>query len=239
MKILGIIPARGGSKRIIGKNMKLLNGKPLTQYILEEATKSDLLNDIVVSSDSEGVLELAKSFERIITVRRPDELCTDESPAIDYVKHVIAWMKKHHKKTYDIIVIMQPTSPLTLQEDIDGTIQLLLDSEKADSAVSIVKLNQVIHPFKLKKLQKGYLKPFVKAEKFIRSASELPDVYTRNGSIYVFRLGNVEKGIIAGDDCLAYIMPEERSVDINEQIDFEFAEFLLYKQAQKMESMKS
>jgi len=239
MKILGIIPARAGSKRIIGKNMKLLNGKPLSQYILEEAVKSDLLDDIVVSSDSQGVLDLAEGFERIIPVRRPDELCTDESPAIDYVKHTIAWMKKHHKKIYDIIVIMQTTSPLTLKEDIDGTIQLLLDSEKADSAVSIVKLNQVIHPYKLKKLHNGYLKPFVKAEKFIRAASELPDVYTRNGSIYVFSPENVKKGIIAGDDCLAYIMPEERSIDINEHIDFEFAEFLMYKKAQKMQSVKS
>lgn len=233
MKILGIIPARAGSKRIIGKNMKLLNGKPLTQYTIEAALNTTLLDDVVVSSDGVDVLKLAEGFEGIIPIRRPDELCTDISPAIDYIHHVLDWMQKHKDKTFDIIVIMQPTSPLTLPEDIDDTIQLLLNSKDADSAVSIVKLNQITHPYKLKKLQNGYLKPFMKAEKFIRSANELPDVYTRNGSVYVSRLENINKGIIAGDQCLAHIMPEERSIDINEQIDFEFAEFLLHKQMQK------
>ncbi len=239
MKVIGIIPARAGSKRIIGKNIKKLAGKPLVQYMLETSQKVSLLDEIVVSSDSEAVLELTTDFEGIIPIRRPEELSADTSPAIDYVHHVLNWMKKNKGKHFDIIVIMQPTSPLTLAEDITKTIQLLLDDKKADSAVSIVKINQVIHPYKLKKLRNGYLKPFIKEEKFIRSANELPDVYTRNGSVYVSRLKNIERGIIAGNNCLAHIMPEERSIDINDPIDFEFAEFLLHKQKQKTQSIKS
>lgn len=227
MKILGIIPARAGSKRIRGKNMKLLCGKPLTQYVIESALNSSLLDEIVVSSDDLGVLELATQFEGVIPLRRPDELAADTSPAIDYVIHTLDWMKKNKGKTFDIVAVIQPTSPLTTNEDIDSTIQLLLNEDHADSSVSVVRLNQITHPFKLKTIQDKWLKPFLKKEKIILQASELPDVYTRNGSVYVARMGNIEKGIIAGEKCLAHIMPEERSVDINEPIDLDFAEFLL------------
>lgn len=227
MKILGIIPARAGSKRIRGKNMKLLCGKPLTQYVIESALNSNLLDEIVVSSDDLGVLELATQFEGVISLRRPDEFAADTSPAIDYVVHTLDWMKKNKGETFDIVAVIQPTSPLTTNEDIDSTIQLLLNEDDADSSVSVVRLNQITHPFKLKTIQDKWLKPFLKKEKIILQASELPDVYTRNGSVYVARMSNIEKGIIAGEKCLAHIMPEERSVDINEPIDLDFAEFLL------------
>jgi len=227
MKVLGIIPARAGSKRVIGKNMRLLGGKPLTQYVIESATTSKLLDSIVLSSDDSGVLELTTQFTHIIPLRRPDELAMDTSPAIDYVIHALEWMKKNKEQTFDIVVIVQPTSPLTTSEDIDATIQLLLDDDRADSAVSVMRLNQVTHPYKLKTIQGQWLKPFLKEEKIILQADELPDIYTRNGSVYVARMSNIEKGVIAGEKCLAHIMPEERSIDINEPIDLEFAEFLL------------
>jgi len=227
MKILGIIPARGGSKRISGKNMKSLCGKPLTQYVIESTLHSSLLDNIVISSDDLDVLELAEQFNGIIPIRRPDELATDSSPAVDYVIHALDWMKKNKGQTFDIVAIIQPTSPLTLVQDIDATIQLLLNDDSADSAVSVVRLNQITHPFKLKIIKEQWLKPFLKEEKIILQADELPDVYTRNGSVYVARINNIEKGIIAGEKCLAHTMPEERSIDINEPIDLEFAEFLL------------
>ena len=227
MKVLGIIPARAGSKRIVGKNMKLLCGKPLTQYVIESAMTSKLMDSIIVSSDDSDVLELAAQFTHVIPLRRPDELATDTSPAIDYVIHALEWMKKNKGQTFDIVAVVQPTSPLTSPEDIDSTIQLLLTNSQADSSVSVMRLNQVTHPYKLKTIQNQWLKPFLKEEKIILQAGELPDVYTRNGSVYVARMSNIEKGIIAGEKCLAHIMPEERSIDINEPIDLEFAEFLL------------
>lgn len=227
MKVLGIIPARAGSKRIVGKNMKLLCGKPLTQYVIESAMTSRLLDNILVSSDDSDVLELAAQFAHVIPLRRPDELATDTSPAIDYVIHTLEWMKKNKGQIFDIVAIIQPTSPLTTSEDIDQTIELLLNNPDADSSVSVMRLNQVTHPYKLKIIQDQWLKPFLKEEKIIFQAGELPDVYTRNGSVYVARMSNIEKGIIAGEKCLAHIMPEERSIDINEPIDLEFAEFLL------------
>ncbi len=227
MKVLGIIPARAGSKRIIGKNMKLLCEKPLTQYVMESATASKMLDSIIVSSDDSDVLELATQFADVVPLRRPDELATDTSPAIDYVIHALEWMEKNKGQTFDIVAIIQPTSPLTTSEDIDATIQLLINDTRADSSVSVMRLNQITHPFKLKTIQDQWLKPFLKEEKIILQAGELPDVYTRNGSVYVARMSNIEKGIIAGEKCLAHVMPEERSIDINEPIDLEFAEFLL------------
>ncbi len=227
MKVLGIIPARAGSKRIVGKNMKLLCGKPLTQYVIESTMTSKLLDRIIVSSDDSDVLELAAQFAHVIPLRRPDELATDTSPAIDYVIHALEWVKKNKGETFDIVAIIQPTSPLTTSQDIDATIELLINDTRADSSVSVMRLNQVTHPFKLKTIKDQWLKPFLKEEKIILQAGELPDVYTRNGSVYVARMDNIEKGIIAGEQCLAHIMPEERSIDINELIDLEFAEFLL------------
>jgi len=128
---------------------------------------------------------------RTIPLRRPDELATDTSPAIDYVVHALEWMRNNKGQTFDIVSVIQPTSPLTSSEDIDATIQLLLDNDRADSAVSVMRLNQVTHPFKLKIVENNWLKSFLKEEKIILQAGELPDVYTRNGSVYVARMSSI------------------------------------------------
>ena len=232
MKILGIIPARGGSKRIPGKNSKQFCGRPLISYVLEAAQKSNLLDTIVVNSDDQRVLEIADSYENVVSIKRPTEISGDKAKAIEYVLQTLEYLKVKEKKSFDIVVILQPTSPLTLSEDIDGTINLLLQSN-VDSAVSVMKLDHAIHPVKMKLMSGDLLTPFVEEENGRMAEHELPQIFVRNCSVYASKIGVIKDGEIIGKLCNGYLMPMDRSVDINEQIDFDFAEFLYKKKTNK------
>ena len=124
------------------------------------------------------------------------------------------------------VVIVQPSSPLTLAEDIDATVDLLAASG-ADTAVSVVKLDHAVHPLKMKVLEGDRLLPYLEEERGRMAAHELPMIYVRNCSVYATRRRVIDGGGVIGDDCRAYVMPRERSLDINEELDLEFAEFLL------------
>ena len=132
------------------------------------------------------------------------------------------------EKEYDYTAIIQPTSPFTTGADIDHTIRLLYDSD-ADSSVSVMKLDHAIHPVKLKTMEGPELKPFLEEENGRMAAHELPELYVRNCSVYVSSMAVIRAGKIIGDKCLGYEMPRERSIDINDPIDFDFAEFILKK----------
>lgn len=227
MKVLGIIPARGGSKRVPGKNKKFFCGKPLVTYTIETAIKTKLIDRVVVNTDDDDILNIASNYKEILAIKRPSSISQDRSPAIDYVFQT---MKKMNSlgDFYDIVVILQPTSPLTIPQDIDNTIKLLIES-KAQSAVSVMKLDHAIHPVKMKIMNGNKLSPFLEEENGRMAEHELPIIYVRNCSVYASTIDTIEKGIIIGNDCRGYIMPFERSIDINNQIDFDFAEFLYNK----------
>lgn len=229
-KVLGIVPARKGSKRVPDKNFRNFGGKPLFTHVVDSALKSTLLTDIVISTDHPKIIEYATlNYPGVRALSRPPELSEDGSPALDYVDHVLAFMKRELNKTYDIVVILQPSSPFTLPEDIDNTISLLVSSG-ADSAVSVVRLDHMVHPFKMKQMVGDKLVPFIEEEKNRMAAHELPEIFVRNCSVYASKTDVIiNKRSIIGDDCRGYTMPYERSVDINEMIDFEFAEFLYNK----------
>lgn len=224
MNILGIIPARAGSKRLPGKNKRLLAGKELVRYAIEAALNSQLITDWVLTTDDEDILRIGQEYDGLRLIRRPDELCTDEAMAITYVHHVL----ENSPKEYSHTVITQVTSPFTLAEDIDGTLSLLLESE-VDSAVSVEKLDFATHPAKMKILVGDRLLPYLEEENGRMAAGQLPTIYVRNGSVYCSSMRSIEAGNIVGDDCAGYLMPRERSLDINDPIDFYFAEFMLEK----------
>ncbi|MCC6182078.1 MAG: acylneuraminate cytidylyltransferase family protein [Bacteroidia bacterium] len=221
--ILGIIPARGGSKRIPYKNKKLLAGKELIRYAVEATLQSKLVTTVVVSSDDTDILNIARSYAHVIAIQRPDSISDDNAPSISYVHHALELLKNQ----YDYVVIIQPSSPFTLAEDIDNTIQLLIDDNQADSSVSVMKLDHTIHPVKLKTLFNNQLIPFWEEEKGRMATHELPELYVLNCSVYVSKFDLIKRDKIIGEHCLGYIMPRERSIDINDPIDFDFAEFLM------------
>jgi CMP-N-acetylneuraminic acid synthetase len=227
MKTLAIIPARGGSKRVPRKNIRLLGGKPLVARTIEAAFGAKTLDRIVVSSDSSEVLNIARSYDMGVALPRPAEFATDTSPAILYVKHALEALEgTEGGDPFEAIVILQPSSPFTLPEDIDGTVRLLKRTG-ADSAVSITQLDHAIHPFKLKILKGDRLIPYLEEEEGRMAAHELPPLYVRNCSVYATRRTIVDSGQTIGSDCRGYLMPPERSVDINTELDFLFAEFLV------------
>lgn len=225
MNILGIIPARGGSKRVPRKNVRLLNGKPLVSWVIEAALAVKEINRLVVSSDDDEVLEIAKSYDESLPLRRPEEISNDTSPAIDYVKHALGVLETDERMRFDAVVILQPSSPLTLPEDISATIELLKTSN-ADTAVSVVELEHAIHPLKLKVMEGDKLLPYLEEERGRMAQHELQKLFVRNCAVYATLREVIESGEIIGADCRGFVMPRERSIDINDEMDFLFTEFL-------------
>lgn len=225
MNILGIIPARGGSKRVPRKNLRLLNGKPLVAWVIEAARFVEEIDSLVVSSDDDEILTIAEEYDAHLPLLRPDEFATDSSPAIEYVKHALELIEAKEGTHFNAVVILQPSSPLTLPQDISATIELL-KSSGAETAVSVVQLEHAIHPVKLKVMEDDKLLPYLEEERGRMSENELPKLFVRNCAVYATRRDVIDRGDIIGTDCRGFVMPRERSVDINDEMDFMFAEFL-------------
>jgi CMP-N,N'-diacetyllegionaminic acid synthase len=225
VRTLAIIPARAGSRRLTGKNMRLLGGRPLVGRAIDAARGSSRLSRIVVSSDDPAVLAFAASVEPGLALPRPPELATDDAPAIAYVRHALATLEAAGQPRFDAVAIVQPSSPFTLAADIDATLDLL-ERSGAESAVTVMRVSHDTHPAKLKTLDGDRLMPYLEEESGRMSADALPDVYVRNCSVYATRRAAIDRGEIVTADCRGVVMPRERSVDINDAFDFAFAEFL-------------
>ena len=229
-RILGIIPARGGSKSVPRKNIKLLDGKPLLAYVLGAALKSKYFSRVVVSSEDDEILAIARKFGGdTVSLLRPKELALDTTPDVPMLKHAIEQVEKEEGKPFDYVVQLHATTPFTTTADIDGALKKLLETPDADSIVSVFKINHY-HPIKLKKIVHGYVEPYVEGfgEKTTSRRQDLDNVYRRNGGIYASKRSVVmELGRVFGDKCLAYEMPYERSFEVDTKVDFLIADYLM------------
>jgi CMP-N,N'-diacetyllegionaminic acid synthase len=223
MRVLGIVPARGGSRRMPGKNLAEVGGRTLVRRALDAAVASGRLDPVVLSSDDTAILAEAAGMSAVRALPRPAELATDTALAIDVVRHVLAGLEGEGDR-FDAVAIVQPTSPLTAPEDVAAAVDLL-ERTGAESAATVVRLDHAVHPFKLKRLEGDRLVPFLEDDA-MRPEHELPELWVRNGAVYVTRRDVVERGLLITADCRAQVMPRERSVDVNEAIDLAFAEFL-------------
>lgn len=205
--------------------MRLLGGRPLTQWVLDTAGQCPSLSRVVVSSDDDRVLELAERHGGCTSLRRPPELSGDAAPALGYVRHALQALEAGGDDPFEAVVILQPSSPFTLPVDVEGTIALLRASG-ADSAVTVVRVPHDVHPAKFKVLDGDRLRPYLEMEAGRTTAAELPPVYVRNGSVYATRRRVVDAGTLLGEDCRGRPMPRHRSVDINDEFDLALAEFL-------------
>lgn len=227
MKVLGIILARGGSKGIPGKNIHLLGGKPLVAWTIEAARKSALLTRLILSSDSEEIIDVAKGYGVDVPFVRPRSLAGDDTPALPVVQHAVEHISTQDGCAPDIVVLLQPTSPLRRTVHIDESLQRLIDSE-ADSIVSVVKVHHNYSPISEMVLREGYLLPYVNWEEKNNLRQFKPAFYARNGAIYAFRHRClVEGNSIYGEKILPYEMAREESIDVDDLFDLEFCEFLL------------
>jgi len=223
-KILGVITARGGSKGIPKKNIKLLGGKPLIAYTIAIAKKSKLLSDLIVSTDSEEIADVCRQCGVEVPFLRPAELATDEAGHLAVVQHVLKFMEEAKKTKYDYAVILQPTSPFRTIDDIDGTIKKALENQ-ADSAVGLVE--SAISPAKFKKLEGDKVLPYCMEEPEGIRRQDLPKAYKRSGAVYVCKRDViVDQGRLFGSFVVGYVVPAERSIDIDTEYDWALAEYM-------------
>lgn len=221
-KILAIIPARGGSKRIPGKNIKLLSGKPLIAYSIEAAKKSKLIDKIIVSTDDAQIAEASKKYGAEI-IERPVNLAQDETPTLPVMIHVLDVLKESKQYKPDFIILLQPTCPLRNAEDINNVINLMM--EGADSVQTFCRAAQ--HPAYMATIKNGIATPIDKKGYATRS-QDLPEIYAKNGAVYGVTYDLLmNKKILYGKNNKAVIMPIERSVEIDELSEFKLAEFYL------------
>lgn len=219
-KVLGIIPARGGSKGVKNKNIRILGGKPLIAWTIEATKSSKYLDRCILSSESENIINIAKSYHCEVPFQRDARLARDETPSIDVVIDAM-----ERCPGYDWVVVLQPTSPLRIGQDIDRALEKCTDL-KAPACVSVCEAEQT--PYWMYTIKDGEkLEPILPQTKGTRR-QDLPKVYILNGAIYLAEqnwLRQVKDFKRA--ETVAYQMPTKRSLDIDTELDFELAEALI------------
>ena len=228
IRVLGVIPARGSSKGIPRKNLKLLAGKPLIAYILEAALQAKILDRVIVSTEDEEVAAVAGSYGAEVPFLRPEDLARDEISLIPVVKHAMDYLDKQGWRA-DIVVSMQPTSPLIEPGDIENAVNKLIKTG-CDSVVSIHQIEQP-HPYWAMKLHEDRLLPLYPEGFRFLQRQDLPSLYALTGAIYARRRELLERwsgqDFALGEDVRAIIMDREKSVDINNPLDFPVVEAIL------------
>ncbi|NQU83680.1 MAG: acylneuraminate cytidylyltransferase family protein [Parcubacteria group bacterium] len=241
MKILAIILARGGSKGLPGKNIKLLLGKPLLAYTIKEAKKSKYINRIILSTDDEAIAEVGRQCGAEVPFIRPAELATDTSTETLAIRHALDFLKQENYVP-DIIVRLVPTAPLRKAEHIDKGIKILADNPEADSVRSVTESPK--HPLKCWRLDGNKMMPFVPKEvyglnePYSMPRQELPKAHANNGSVDVMWTKTIlEKNSMTGDKICGFEMPQENSVNIDNEMDFLMAEIILKKEMENKKDL--
>jgi len=218
---LGIIPARGGSKRLQNKNILPLLGKPLISWTIEAGLGSKFLDEIIVTTDSDKILNIAKEY-KVLTIKRPKELATDTASSIEVVEHVLS----NIDKKFDFIVLLQPTSPLRTAKHIDEAIELLFE-KNADAVISVCEVDH--SPLWCNTLPENLdMSNFLSEEVKGKRSQDLPKFYRLNGVIYICKTDKFleQKTFFLSKNVYAYIMDRKSSIDIDDEIDFRIAEVL-------------
>lgn len=215
-----LISARGGSKGIPRKNIKLIAGKPLIAWSIEAALRSRLLDAVVVSTEDEEIAEVARQWGAWVPFLRPSELAQDDTPGVDPVLHALEQLLD-----FDSVLLLQPTSPMRATEDIDACIGLAHDMQ-ASSVVSVSEPE--MHPHWMYRLSADHrLQPIIDKPAILRR-QELPPVYAINGALYYARADWLRRHhTFITTETLAFIMPAERSLDLDTMLDWKIAELLL------------
>lgn len=228
LRVLALIPARGGSKRITRKNIRNLDGQPLIAHTINDALASDVVDDTVVSTDDEEIASISKEWGANVPFLRPKELATDTSPTAPLVHHALNWLERNKDKIYDIIVLLQVTSPFRKPKDIDNAINILVNSN-GDSLISITKYT-VPPQWAISEGKNGFLQPhYEDSPLWSSTASRSQDFELKhpNGAIFAtFNDVYEEYGTFYTDKTVGYEMPRERSLDIDDPVDLKIAQAL-------------
>ncbi len=223
--ILCVIPARGGSKGLPGKNIKEISGKPLIAYSIEQAKRSKYIDRVIVSTENRKIADISRQYGAEVPFMRPRELATDDCSIIDVLLHTMEWMEKREGFKFNILVLLHATAPLRTSEDIDNSIKLLVD-KKAANVFSVAEAHRNPY-FNMVEIRKDGTAGLVKKGSFVTRQSA-PRVFDMNASIYVWWKDVLKKGkSVFLKKSRVYVMPGERSVDIDDYLDFRIAEMLM------------
>ncbi|HEX8514853.1 MAG TPA: acylneuraminate cytidylyltransferase family protein [Bacteroidia bacterium] len=229
MKVLYFIPARGGSKGLPGKNIKPLCSKPLIAHTIEAALSAKVKGDVIVSTDSKEIAEISVKHGAEVPFLRPPELALDDTPTMDVLFNHLHYFENKEGIIYDVIVLLQPTSPLRTSEDINSAFELF-SARAAGAVVSVCECDH--HPLWSNELpEDGSMKHFLRPEVKGKNRQQLPKYFMLNGAIYIGKTDYLlkNKGFMS-DETIASIMSREHSVDIDSEADFFLAEYFKSKQ---------
>jgi CMP-N,N'-diacetyllegionaminic acid synthase len=219
--VLAIIPARGGSKGVPRKNIREVGGRPLIAWSIEEAKKSKYIDRLVLSSEDAEIIRVAKEWGCDVPFVRPAELARDDTPGIDPVLHAMDMLDR-----YDLVVLLQPTSPLRSVADIDGCIEQCVTND-APACVSLTEAEQ--SPFWMFRIGgEGRMQRLLENKEAYARRQDLPPVFVLNGAVYVAQCDwlRLSKTFMT-DEALGYVMPGERSLDIDTEFDVQMLEMRL------------
>ena len=225
-RVLGLIPARGGSKRLPRKNLSPLRGRPLIAYTIEAGLASPFLDELLVSTDDAEIAEVARSYGAKAPFLRPAALALDHSGTFEVIQHALEYCRGRQQH-FDYLVYLQPTSPLREAEDINEALRLLRQKE-ADAVISVAQPDHT--PLWCNTLPESLsMTGFLREEVKNKRSQDLESYYRLNGAIYIIDIARLqaEKTFFLEEKIFAYIMPPERSVDIDSALDLKLCELLL------------
>jgi CMP-N-acetylneuraminic acid synthetase len=223
---LGVIPARGGSKGVLHKNVRLVAGEPLVAYAIRTAQESRRLTAFLTTTDDDEIAEVARRCGSPV-LRRPPELAQDDTPMVPVLLHALEHAERQAGAPYDTIVLLQPPAPIRAGEDIDAIVRMLEKDPTVESVISVSPMEDV-HPARMYRLDaEGWMEPLW-PEWETAQRQELPIVYYRNGALYaVRRWVLVEKHTVVGHCKKAYVMPRERLANIDDERDLIITDLLV------------
>jgi N-acylneuraminate cytidylyltransferase len=224
LSVLAFVPARGGSKGLPGKNIIDLGGRPLIAWTLAAAEQSRYVDRCVVSTDDNGIAEVARAHGGDVPFLRPAELAGDSAATFDALAHTLSLLP-----SFDIVVTLQPTSPLRIAADIDGALETML-TQDAPSCVSVTEPGKSPY-WSYRVDDNNRLVPLLGPEFKRQRRQDLPTAYVLNGAVYATRTDwLLEQRGSLGEGTVAYVMPASRSLDIDSQFDLDLAQFLVQRQ---------
>jgi CMP-N,N'-diacetyllegionaminic acid synthase len=227
-KILGIIPARGGSKGILEKNIRTINGKPLITWTIEMARNSKYLDRFFVSTDSDKIVEVARRDGADIPFLRPPEFAEDHSPSYEAVIHAISQFELLGE-TYDYIALLEPTSPLRKKGDIDKAIVQLVDNASADGLVSVGEVHME-HPMIVKRIENEFVSPYIDNVRKIYQRQQADKAYFPYGVIYLSKVNKYkELKTFYLENTIPYFIDRWQNYEVDDIVDFEIIELLINK----------
>jgi CMP-N,N'-diacetyllegionaminic acid synthase len=232
--VIAIIPARSGSKGLTGKNIKPLCGKPLIAWSIEAGLGSQYIDEVMVTTDSEEIATIARKYGASVPFIRPAELASDTATTMDVIRHVIDFYQSNLNKDFDYTILLEPTSPLRVKEDIDNAIVRLSENPQATSVVGICKTESQHPAFLIKKNINNFLVGYENLDMKILRRQDINDVYFFEGSVYVADTANLlKKNTFYHENTLGYEFPKWKSIEIDDLDDFIMVEALMtYKRKQ-------